>query len=266
MSARLSPLLAWAILGPPLTALAGTGTGLLALLAGEYNNHVQVRQQQIDGKAVHERRHWRFERSGEDGLTLSVAPGQSAGEPAWAFDLLPDGLATAVTAAGESQAACVYGWEAEGSGFTGRATSRDPCPPTLPRYWRVTPTHLFSGYEEQGTEHPYTARRVRYYKGWVALQRRSIDPDAARDDHVLIRDLRLHDEGSVFTITDGGQPTGYALELARLTYQNTNTPVLKLGVIDETSGATLSYAWAAPLAERIGINLRWVQAGFTLED
>ena len=76
----------------------------------------------------------------------------------------------------------------------------------------------------------------------------------------------MHDEGFIVSITDGGDATGYALELARHTYRNTGTAVLKLGVIDESSGQTLSYAWSAPLAERIGINLRWVQAGFTLED
>lgn len=42
--------------------------------------------------------------------------------------------------------------------------------------------------------------------------------------------------------------------------------MLKLDVVDEASRATLSYAWTAPLAKRIGINPRWVQAGFTLED
>ena len=62
-------------------------------------------------------------------------------------------------------------------------------------------------------------------------------------------------------IADGGKPVGYAVELVRLTYQNTRTAVLKLGIVDESTGETVSYGWAEPGAERIGINLRWVQAG-----
>jgi len=107
------------------------------------------------------------------------------------------------------------------------------------------------------------ARRVTRYAGWAALQRRRIDPDAADDDYVLLRDLALHDEGCIIPITDAGKPTGYAIELARLTYQDTRTAVLKLGVISEATGETLSYSWAEPGAERIGINLRWIQAGMT---
>ena len=263
MKAKLVALLVCGAASAPLDPLAGTGAELLDLLAGEYNNNEQVWQQKLDGSDVHERLHWRFERTGQARLTLSVSPGQAAGEPAWVFDLLADSLDTAVTAIGERPPSCVYRWQAAGNAFTGRTTSPDPCPAALPGTWQVTPTHLLSPHEEQGMATPFTARRVSYYGGYVALQRQRIDPNATTDDYILIRDLRLHDEGSIFPISDGGEPTGYALELARLTYQNTNTAVLKLGVIDESSGATLSYAWSAPLAERIGINLRWVQAGFT---
>ncbi|MDE0061971.1 MAG: hypothetical protein OXU72_04185 [Gammaproteobacteria bacterium] len=250
----------------PLAALGGKGAELLELLSGEYNNHEQVWQQKLDGTASHERRHWRIERTGESSLALSVAPGQSAGEPAWIFDLLPGSLDTVVTAVGEREPFCVYGWVAEENGFTGRETPSSRCPAALPRYWRVSADRLLSSHGEPGLETPYSARRVRYYDGWIALQRRRIDPHADKDDHILIRGLRAHDGGFIVSITDGGDATGYALELARLTYQNTSTAVLKLGVIDESSGQTLSYAWSAPFAERIGLNLRWVQAGFTLED
>ena len=266
MNAALLPLLHCALLGAPLAALTGTGVELLDLLEGEYNNHEQIWQQKLDGETRHERRHWRFERTGESGLTLSVTPGQSAGEPAWVFELLPDSLATVVMAVGERGPQCAYHWEAAGNGFEGRAVLPNACPATLPRHWRVTPNRLLSSHGEPGKETAYRARRVRYYDGWVALQRRRIDPQAAEEDHILIQGLRVHDEGSIVPITDAGNPTGYALELARLTYQNTNTAVLKLGVIDEATGKTLSYAWSAPLAERIGINLRWVQAGFTRQD
>ena len=107
------------------------------------------------------------------------------------------------------------------------------------------------------------ALRVRHYRGWVALQRSRLDASSPDDDYVFVREANWHDEGFLLPILDGGQPTGYAIELARLTYQNTQTAVLKLGVVDVATGKTLSYAWAAPGADRIGINLRWIQAGLT---
>ncbi len=60
-----------------------------------------------------------------------------------------------------------------------------------------------------------------------------------------------------------GDETGYELELARLTYQNTRVAVLKLGVLDAATGETVAYSWADPDAVRIGINLGWMQAGLT---
>lgn len=266
MTGALFRLLAGTVAVAPLAALAGTGVELLDLLEGEYNNHEQVWQQNLDGVTTHERRHWRFERTDASILAMAVAAGQSAGNPDWVFELLPDSLDTVVTAVGEREPVCTYGWAAETNGFTGRASPVGPCPPTLPRSWHVSPERLLSSHGEQGMETAFTARRVRYYRGWVALQRLRIDPQAAEDDHILIRGLRVHDEGSVVPITDGGNATGYALEFARLTYRNTSAAVLKLGVIDESSGQTLSYAWSAPLAERIGMNFRWVQAGFSRED
>ena len=249
-----------------LTAAASPGEELLDLLTGEFNNHEQVWQQKLDGTVHVERRHWRFERTGGKRLVLSVAPGQAAGEAAWAFDLRPESLDTAVAPVDGGGPSCSYRWQAQADGFAGRQTPPGSCPESLPDEWRVSATHLLASNGTSGDTTRYAARRVRYYRGWIALHRHRIDPSAAEDDVILIRNLRLHDEGSVFPIADTGEPTGYAVELARLTYQNTGTAVLKLGIVDQADGETLSYAWTAPLSERVGINLRWVQAGFTRED
>ena len=46
-------------------------------------------------------------------------------------------------------------------------------------------------------------------------------------------DLRLHNEGQIVPlVTAEGDATGYSVELARLTYQNTRVAVLKLGILD----------------------------------
>ena len=247
-------------------AAASPGEELLDLLTGEFNNHEQVWQQKLDGTAHVERRHWRFERTGGNRLLLSAAPGQAAGAAAWAFDLRPESLDTAVAPVDGGGPSCSYHWQAQADGFTGRATPSGSCPESLPGEWRVSATHLFASNGPSNDATRYAARRVRHYRGWIALHRHRIDPSAPEDDVILMRKVRLHDEGSVFPIADAGEPTGYAVELARLTYQNTGIAVLKLGIVDQADGETLSYAWTAPLSDRVGINLRWVQAGFTRED
>ena len=117
-----------------------------------------------------------------------------------------------------------------------------------------------------GHDIPHKNRKVRFFNGWIALKRNHIDEDAADDDWIYLKDLRVHNEGQIIRVLDDGKPTGYAIQLERLTYQNTQVAVLKLGVIDEATGKTLSYSWTNPGAERIGINLRWIQAGLTSVD
>ena len=84
---------------------------------------------------------------------------------------------------------------------------------------------------------------------------------------LLVPGLRLHNEGQVVPlVTESGDETGFSLELARLTYQNTHVAVLKLGVLESATGETVAYSWADPDAVRIGINLGWMQAGLTAEE
>jgi len=76
----------------------------------------------------------------------------------------------------------------------------------------------------------------------------------------------IHNEGQIVPIVGKeGQLSGYSIQLAFLTYQNTSRPVLKLGLIDDKTGKTISYSWANPDAEMIGLNLRWAQVGLRLK-
>ena len=118
-----------------------------------------------------------------------------------------------------------------------------------------------------GRDEPHINRKVRYFDGWAAIRRGSFDP-ASNDpeEMLLVPGLRLHNEGQVVPlVTESGDETGYALELARLTYRNTRVAVLKLGVLEAATGETVAYSWADPDAVRIGINLGWMQAGLTAE-
>ena len=116
-----------------------------------------------------------------------------------------------------------------------------------------------------GRDEPHVNRKVHYFDGWAAIRRGSFQPDAAQpEEMLLVPGLRLHNEGHVVPlVTESGDETGYALELARLTYQNTRVAVLKLGVLEAATGETVAYSWADPGAVRIGINLGWMQAGLT---
>ena len=116
-----------------------------------------------------------------------------------------------------------------------------------------------------GRDEPHVNRKVRYFDGWAAIRRDAFDSGAAQpDEMLLVPGLRLHNEGQVVPlVTESGDETGYELELARLTYQNTRVAVLKLGVLDAATGETVAYSWADPDAVRIGINLGWMQAGLT---
>ena len=244
------------------TAMGQTPDGLVNLLVGEYNNNEQVWQQSLDGTSPVARVHWRFERLDHHRLGVSRAPGQSApAEPAWTFTF--DGNVAAVAPARDGELACSYRWREQSGGYTGVMDDPSDCPVEFPATWEFTRDHLIATYTDAAGEQVHRARRVTRYTGWIAFDRRRIDPDAADDDFILMRDLAIHDEGFVVPITDAGEPTGYAVELARLTYQNTRTAIVKLGIIEVSTGDTVSYSWAEPGAQRIGINLRWVQAGMT---
>ena len=109
---------------------------------------------------------------------------------------------------------------------------------------------------------PHKNRKVRYFEGWAAIKRGGKDAPADSKDWIGMRGIVLHNEGDRVQVVDAeGKPVGYTIELARLTYQNTTTPILKFGVIEDATGKTVAYTWNEPDGRRLGINLGWFQAG-----
>lgn len=250
------------------SSLASEVRDVFEVLEGEYNNNEQVWQRALDGDRSLTKQHWAWSVTSERSLGLSVTQGQSPDAPELTFEfgLTHEGIRSEVRFADGTSTQCVYAWSKTADGFEGRLEQDASCAEPLPALWQIgreflTITPASAGGEGDST--PFRARRVSYYKGWIALSRQSIDERAADDDYLFLADLRAHDEGFITPILDQGQPTGYAVELARLTYQNTGVAVLKLGIIEEATGETLAYSWANPGAALIGINLRWVQCGFT---
>ena len=245
--------------------------GLMLLLAGDFNNNEQVWQQGLDGDEAVARTHFSWQRLVDDEMSLAIGPGQSAGGPEWTFEFRLEEDGSLVSSLSGHN--CAYVWSSQGQGqaFLGVMQENSACPDALPASWKIDQDWLVAGADagEDVGNRILKARRVTYYKGWIALSRRHFDETAEADDYIYLSGLHSHDEGFITSIVDpenDSKPTGYAVELARLTYQNTRTSVLKLGIIDEATGETLSYAWANPHAARIGINLRWVQCGWTRDD
>jgi CpeT/CpcT family (DUF1001) len=106
-------------------------------------------------------------------------------------------------------------------------------------------------------------KKVRMFEGWTAVLKdgstEMTGQDAPADAWDGQRSLTIHDQGETIKINDK-----FSAQLAQLTYKN-GTKVLKLGIVDNASGKTVAYTWTNTEAERIGINLRWIQAGFTLK-
>lgn len=121
--------------------------------------------------------------------------------------------------------------------------------------------------QARGPDARVEARKVRWFEGWAAVHGGGRTGDASSQDWHMNRELRLGSEGGRVALKwRDGQPSGYSLMLERATYRDGNIPVLKLAVIEDASGSTISYAWANPEATRIGISLGWIQVGLHLSD
>ena len=114
---------------------------------------------------------------------------------------------------------------------------------------------------------PSELEKATCYKGWMAVKKHMVEPDADPSEWIFARIKRIHNQGQKIPLLDeSGNKTGYTLSLESVTYQETRVPVLKVGVIDDRTGYTLSYSWADPESHRVGLNVRWFQAGLTRID
>ena len=112
---------------------------------------------------------------------------------------------------------------------------------------------------QQGSQSGTTirTRKVRYYLGWMFGK----DSDGRRLQGR--RDLQLHNEGQIVTLNfEDGSPSKLQIQLAQLTYQNTRAAILKLTLLDQSTGKTIAYTWSDPESNTIGMNLGWIQFGF----
>jgi hypothetical protein len=114
-------------------------------------------------------------------------------------------------------------------------------------------------------------RKVQYYTGWGAVTNSGPGIEfndenwVHRDnDWEFVGDLEhfsrfvIHNEGQIVPVlSEDGSPSGYSVQLAKLTYANTSVPILTLKIREDATGKTRAYSWAETGAERIGINTCW---------
>ncbi|HXF91087.1 MAG TPA: chromophore lyase CpcT/CpeT [Candidatus Nitrosotenuis sp.] len=108
---------------------------------------------------------------------------------------------------------------------------------------------------------PSKLKKVNFYTGWAAfLKDGSINilgEDPPAESWTGIKDIKIHDQGDMMKINDK-----FSIQLANVMHRS-GLWVLKLGIVDNNTGKTITYVWTNPGSERIGLNLRWFQVGLT---
>ena len=173
---------------------------------------------------------------------------------------------------------CDVLWQSAGDAFSGTVAGEEGCPMPSVRSagtvcvrarLRLNAEGLHTWSRpcgEAGAEVLHAGRRLRYYQGWMAIQRQRLGLEAPEDDWLFIPEFRIHSEGQTVPLRfEDGRPTGYAVQLAQLTYRRTSQPILKFGLLNQ-DGDTITYTWSDAGARRIGMNLRWFQAGLSAEE
>lgn len=109
---------------------------------------------------------------------------------------------------------------------------------------------------------PHINRKVTYFTGWGGTRIGGKEAPQDAKWH-FSRNLLLHSEGQVIPLMDDKtkKKSGYSVQLALLTYQNTTDPIFKFGLIDDATGKTITYIWSDRTNPTTGMNLRWMQAG-----
>jgi hypothetical protein len=113
----------------------------------------------------------------------------------------------------------------------------------------------------------FRLRRAEGFTCWTAVLRgaRHGDSGEGARDWQFVRNQPIHDQGGELQITtDETPPRRFFLRLRAVEWPyGDNRPSLTLYVHEAGNSRALSYAWGEIDAERIGINLRWLQASCT---
>ncbi len=106
-------------------------------------------------------------------------------------------------------------------------------------------------------------KRVRWFEGWTAILKTGETPlvnkDFSSEEYDGKSKLLIHDQGGMVKLNDK-----YNVQLAQLQHKS-GLWVMTLSVVEIASGRKVAYSWTNPEAEKLGINMRWLQTSFTLK-
>ena len=109
---------------------------------------------------------------------------------------------------------------------------------------------------------PHKNRKARRFECWIAAQERQTE------EWTFKSGLEIWDQGgTVWIETDEDEPQRVGIKMRNVVWptgNNRNSLVLYAYRGDEQRAA--SYVWGEPSAERLAMNLRWMQASCTLTD
>ena len=221
----------------------------------------------------------------EEGQAVFEAERTVEGEPAalliHSFAIDPERLAIRQTIARPGGSLtplplnCDILWRRDGAQFRGVAEG-EGCPDVFPR--PLADGQLQASMTLSADEFWVTSargdeisearlRRARPFECWTAILRGASHGDSGEGmrDWDFRRGVKIHDQGGeVELITDEEEPRTIRLRLRNVDWPyGTNRPSLTLYVLEGDSDRAVSYAWNEGNAERIGINLRWIQASCT---
>lgn len=170
---------------------------------------------------------------------------------------------------------CIVDWRREGKQFRGDAKGSEcsqlyPAPNSrkkLKQTWILSAKELWITSERGNSRKDSRLRRVRPFECWVSVLRgaKHGDTGLGQNDWDFRRGIKLHDQGGeAIIMTDDTPSRKVRLVLRDVEWPyGRNRPSLVLYVMEGDSERATSYAWGTAGAERIGINLRWIQASCT---
>ena len=104
-------------------------------------------------------------------------------------------------------------------------------------------------------------RRTRNFNGWFVIQK-----EEGKEEYYVMRNIVLHDQGAKVQMeTADGEKAPYWVELSEVVYSS-GLEVMKLAIYEEGKSRAIAYTWTNVEAKRIGINMRSIQAGFSLAE
>lgn len=201
--------------------------------------------------------------AGPDGaVTIATMQADGRAAPAALYRIRPNGLGLSLETDGT---ACAYTVVQTDQGFVAESTA--PCAKGPSRLSLSTDGASLT-IDRPGAS-LIKLRRARPFVCWTAVLRGAKHGDtgegARPEDWDFRRGLWLHDQGGRATVTTDETPArAIELRMRRVEWPSgPNRPSLTLYVHAAGSDRALSYAWGEENAERLGINLRWIQVSCT---